>query len=266
MKKKIKLFSIILIMCPIFLSTVSQSQTAGTLTCSFTTVSTGGFSPKNVLAAWIETNSGVFIKTKLKYCSSSNLDHLDTWVIKSGENVVDAITGNTRTANGPLTFVWNGTNVSSAIVADGIYKVWIEFAWASSLTTGKTVEPFSFTKGLGSDIQTLPNSANLTDITLSWVPAGLGIAEKYETDIFSISPNPVTNQSVINYSLNDLSDITISMYDVTGKLVNVLFDGNQHAGKYSIPLLLKGKTVPGIYYLKMYTGKNVKTTRVLIRE
>jgi len=268
MKKKITfiLLVVILMISPVFLNQDLYAQTAGTFTCSYTTVSTGGYTPKNVIAVWIETNSGTFVKTKLKYCSNGNLDHLATWTGKSGLNVVDAITGSTRTANGAMTFVWNGTDVSATLVADGTYKVWIEFAWASSLTTGKTVEPFSFTKGATADHQTPVSSANITGITLDWVPAGVGIIEKQDKEIFSVSPNPINNQTTINYSLIDLSDVTISLYDVTGKLMTVLSDGNQNAGNYSLPLNLKAKVKPGVYFVKMNTGKTQHTERVLLLE
>ncbi len=106
------------------------SQTTGTLSFSVTTTSSGGFSPEHFLAIWIENNSGTFIKTKVRYTNSGDLDHMQTWVTKSGQNVVDAITGSTLTTHGTVTFLWNGTNVAGSVVPDGSYFVWLEMAWA----------------------------------------------------------------------------------------------------------------------------------------
>jgi hypothetical protein len=136
------------------------------------TTSSGGYSPKHLVAIWIENSTGTFIKTKVKYSSSSNYDHLGNWTGKSAQNTVDATTGATLNTHGTVTFTWNGTNVAGAQVADGIYKVWVEMAWASSLTTGKTTTSFSFTKGTSPDHQTPANLTNFANITLDWVPAG----------------------------------------------------------------------------------------------
>ena len=256
----------VLIISPVLLSNNLQAQTTGTLTCSFTTTFTGGgYGTKYLLCAWIETNSGTFVKTKLKYVSSSNLDHVQTWATASGENVVDATVGATRSAPGALSFTWNGTNVAGTVVTDGIYKVWIEMAWASSLTTGKSVQSFTFTKGATADHQT-GATTNILNLVLDWVPSGVGIANIQEKENFSISPNPVTNESTINYSLNKLSDVTINLYDINGKLVNVLLDKNQAAGNYSLPISFKGRVKSGVYFVKMYTGETQHTERIVISE
>lgn len=264
MKMKKLITASLILIALILNANLSSAQTAGTLTCAFTTVSTGGYTPKNCLAAWIETSSGTFIKTKFKYTSNSNVDHLATWVSKSGQNVVDAITGSTRTTNGLLTLTWNGTDVSSAIVTDGTYKVWIEFAWASSLTTGKTVQSFSFTKGATADHQTGTATANLTGITLDWVPNTVGINENPDQKAFMVYPNPVTNLSSIIYTINELSDVTISLYDISGKLVKVLTDENQKAGSYSVAINNYIKLKSGIYFVKMNTGKEQYSQRILV--
>ncbi|MEI6851407.1 MAG: T9SS type A sorting domain-containing protein, partial [Bacteroidota bacterium] len=178
-------------------------------------------------------------------------------------NYTDAVSGNTRT-NGLLSLTWNGTDLNSNVVADGSYKVWVEFAWASSLTTGKIVTSFSFTKGTATDHQTPANMTNFTGITLDWVPTYVGIEDNQDQQTFSVSPNPVNKQSTINYSLNQLSDVTIGMYDISGKLVRVIYDGNQDAGNYRLPF--NSDVKPGVYFVKMYTGKAQHTERILITE
>jgi hypothetical protein len=267
MKTKIlqSLLLMALFISPLLFGNSLVAQTTGTLSVSFgTTFTGGGYGTKYLLAAWIQTNSGTFVKTKLKYSKTSNLDHLQTWVNASSQNVVDATTGTTRPAPETLTFTWNGTDAaSSAIVTDGVYKVWIEMAWASSLTTGKTVQSFNFTKGVTADHQT-GATTNFTGVTLDWVPTFVGIADNTEKETFSVSPNPVNSESTINYTLNTLSDVTISLYDISGKLVKIILDDNQAAGNYSLPLALNSKVKSGVYFIKMYTGKTQHTERIMI--
>ena len=115
-------FSVFLI-----LSATVNAQTAGSLTFSCTTAApSGNWGDKHVLAVWIENtqNPSVFIKTKSKYGSED--DHLTAWGSKSGKNLVDAVTGATLSAYGKQSIIWDGTNVSHNVVADGNYNVFIE--------------------------------------------------------------------------------------------------------------------------------------------
>jgi len=154
----------------ITISTFAFGQTQGTLTCSFTTTSSGGYTPKHLLAVWIENSSGTFIKTKMKYSSTSNYDHLANWTSKSNKNTVDALTGATLNSHSTRTFTWDGTNISGTQVADGPYKIWIELAWGNSMTSGKITSSYSFTKGVNEDHQTPSGNANLSNIKIDWVP------------------------------------------------------------------------------------------------
>jgi hypothetical protein len=270
MRRKITISLSIAILALLFINVQLSAQTAGTMTFNFTTASSTGYSPRHCIAVWIENNSGTFIKTKYKMCSSGNYDHLATWTTKSASNLVDATSGSTRTTNGALSIVWNGTDVNGNVVTDGIYKVWVEFAWGSSLTTGKLVQSFSFTKGSVADHQTPANytsgtTGTLSAMTIDWI-AAVGVADAQKPAIFNIFPNPVTNQSKINYSLTSITDVTISLFDVSGKLVNVLFDENQGAGNYSLPISNEGKLSPGIYFLKMNTGRTEHTEKIIIAD
>ena len=124
--KKILFFA--LFTCFSFAFHNTQSQTSGTLDFSVNiTEPSGGFSNKLVLAIWLEDSAtGNFIKTKMRY-GVARVQYLNTWITKSGQNVVDAITGAT-TAIGTYSIIWNGTNVSGTVVPDGKYKVWIQYS------------------------------------------------------------------------------------------------------------------------------------------
>jgi len=78
MEKNIYKKSGIALLLFLFTTGTMFSQTAGTLSFSVTTTSTGGYSPSNLLAIWIENNSTAFIKTKIRYAGPDDLDHLQT--------------------------------------------------------------------------------------------------------------------------------------------------------------------------------------------
>ncbi|MBK7407075.1 MAG: DUF2271 domain-containing protein [Saprospirales bacterium] len=107
------------------------SQTSGELSVTATTSATpGNFAPKNIVAIWIEDEAGNFVKTLLAYAQQRKT-HLNTWQASTGAagsefNVVDAVTGATRTSHGTRSCTWNATHFSGNLVDDGTYKVWME--------------------------------------------------------------------------------------------------------------------------------------------
>lgn len=175
------------------------SQTSGTFSFSVTTTSTGGYSPSHLIAIWIENAATSFIKTKIKYSSPDNYDHLATWVNKSGQNVTDAVSGATLTSHGTLTFLWNGTNVGGTLVPDGAYFVWLEMAWGSSLSTGKTVNSYAFTKGPAVVHLTPPNTTNFLSMVLDWTPSTTAVEGVLENKDISVYPNPSTGLVNIDF-------------------------------------------------------------------
>ncbi len=250
-----------LMISPLFIANDIFAQTPGTLTFSVTTTEpSGGYTNKFVLAVWIRDNSGNFVKTKIKY-ANSRVQYLNVWVSNSSSNTTDALTGVTQTVHKTFSISWNGTNVSSTVVPDGVYQVWMQMA--DQNTNGPTYS-VTFTKGTSTVHLTPANSGNFTNLVLDWVPTYTGISDNQDKPVFSVSPNPVTSQSSINYSLNELTDVTIGLYDINGKRVKVLIDQNQNAGSYNLPLSVKVK--PGVYFVKMYTGRTQHIERVLITE
>jgi len=151
-----------------FTTAAGSANSTGTLTVSVLTVAPGGgYSPKNVVAIWIETNAGVFVKSLLVYANARKND-LTTWYSNSGGNVanatVGAITGATQSSNTTRTCTWDGTNVSGVVVADGTYLVCMNIA------DGKTAfGSFAFTKGTAAVALTPANVTGFSTIKINWV-------------------------------------------------------------------------------------------------
>jgi len=47
-------------------------------------------------------------------------------------------------------------------------------------------------------------------------------------------PNPVSNSTTIEYNLPAAANVTIKIYDISGKLLNVIYDGYQNAGVQNV--------------------------------
>jgi len=242
------------------ISAVAYPQTAGTFSFSVTTTSTGGFSPEHFLAIWIENGAGTFIKTKIRYTNSGDLDHMQTWVNKSGQNVVDATTGGTLTSHGTITFMWNGTNVAGTQVTDGQYLVWLEMSWASSLTSGKTVNSYPFTKGPSPFHSTPTNTVNFLNIILDWAPSTTGISGEMENQDVKVYPVPTS--AILNVEFKYPVDaLLVEFIDENGRVVHNERFTAVSAGKKIFDL---SGFANGAYYVNLRFPEKTLVFRIIV--
>ena len=196
--------------------TSMNAQTTGQLTVTVTTSSTDvGFAPNNIVAVWIQDNSGKFVKTLLAFADAQTA-RLTNWVTATPVgNTTDATTGATQTEHGTRTCTWNGTNVSKAIVADGTYTVKMEMAESNS---GSRVGTFTFEKGPNAITLTPTNIPSFSNINITWTPNPTAIEKVLMDKLYSIYPNPA--HTFIYVSGPDIKKIQIQSLSGANLLVS----------------------------------------------
>lgn len=100
----------------------------------FRTASAGGtYSPNNILAVWIETAGGSFVRT-IGDWSSVRRPYLMRWLNQSGGSDTDGMMGATRVTHGPVyNLRWDlKARGSTVLVPDGDYVVWFEMVDSNS--------------------------------------------------------------------------------------------------------------------------------------
>jgi hypothetical protein len=240
------------------------SQTSGTFSFSVTTTApSGSYGTENLLAIWIENSGTAFIKTKIKYLSGE-LDHMATWVAKSGQNVVDATTGPTRTGHGTVTFLWNGTDINSTLVPDGTYNVWLEMAWdkLSAPNSGKAVNSFSFTKGASVFNSTPANTANFLSLVLNWTPLTTGVEGMLESKDINVYPNPTSGILTLDFK-NPEKECLIKIINETGGTEYTEKISDVQAGTKTLDL---SRLQKGNYYCILhFPAKDIVFTIILVK-
>lgn len=254
------------------------AQTQGTLTWSFTPTSHTGFAgTRNVLAVWIETSTGTFVKTKMRYVGGGTDDHLPTWAAKAGCsnvnailtstgcNTTDATTGATLASYATRTGTWDGKNVNGAVngttVADGAYRLAIQETWNHG-TSGTTTVYYNFTKGTVADHQTPAGDANFSAITLDWVPFPAGIdAISFAQANASVYPNPSRDGNItIHYSNANKIRIT----NILGTAIaNYKVALSAEENDFSVDLSAYAN---GIYMVQVSNDQSVATYKVLVNK
>lgn len=141
--------------------------TPETMEIGFTTTprGIGPYTPKNVVAAWIESADGTFISTIYRH-SDARTSSLKGWIAKAPVPAVDVASGPTKLDhNTPITATWN---IAAAAVPDGDYVVRIETCEVNANTPADNAQAsFTFSKN-GTAATLTPTEANYENVTLDY--------------------------------------------------------------------------------------------------
>ena len=246
-----------------------HAQTQGTLTLSFTqTPHTSYQGTKNVMAVWIQSSTGTFIKTRMRNAGGGTSDHLPVWAVNSGGsanncmsgncNTVGATTGATLSNFSTRTVTWNGTDAAGNNVPDGTYKITVESTWNHG-SAATTTRSYTFVKGPNPDVQTPTSDANFTGISLAWNPSGVGLEETPNDVKVSIHPNP---SSVGVFTVDFNYAVKISAMNIAGEEV---FTEDVKMNEVSKTINLSN--LPnGVYFICVSNGVSVSKNKVVIEK
>lgn len=76
-------------------------------------------------------------------------------------------------------------------------------------------------------------------------------------------PNPFTGETVVSYSLNETSNVSLQIMDVTGKVVSTINEGNQAAGSHNVSVDGSALAV-GTYFYTLTAGTYQVTKRMVV--
>jgi hypothetical protein len=251
---------VLLAMC-LTIGVITFAQTAGTLSVSIKTVTANGkYAPKHILAIWIEDSNGTFVKTRLfrsqnpqyrsyltQFASATNYSY----------NTVDATTGATLQSHSTRTISWDATDVNGALVADGTYKVCIEFTEKNGSGPYQT---YSFTKSSQGQTLTPTDVSNFQNVSISWTPTSSLSSVSENNSKLAVYPNPIQDYAVITLD-KEVKDVYVT--DVTGRVVaniplNNMIEGNKLRWQPSKAL------TNGTYFVVTETSSIKKSTQVII--
>ncbi len=93
--------------------------------------------------------------------------------------------------------------------------------------------------------------------------AAVGITEANSgINSISTSPNPFGAATTFNVNLTSNSDVEISVFDITGKKVETLKDGEMSAGQHAI-VWTPENLADGVYFVQMVIDGQVQTQKIV---
>lgn len=252
----------------LFASSFVFAQTQGTLTLTFTqTAHTSYTGTKNVMAVWVQTSTGTFVKTRARFAGNGTKDHLPTWAVNAGGsssnclsgtcNTVGATTGATLSSFATRTYTWDGTDVNGNLVADGAYKITIESCWNHG-NTAKATRSFTFNKGATADVTNPADDANFTGISVAWNPSGASVETVASPLKLTISPNP---SSTGIFELNFQNATSLSVFNIAGEEIEKYSIANEQKKVVNL-----GAQPNGVYFIQITDGKNTLKEKVILNK
>jgi predicted acyl esterase len=108
--------------------------------------------------------------------------------------------------------------------------------------------------------------ATYIELPLEVVPIGIKGSSNEIPIAFKLYqnyPNPFNPLTVITYDLPSVSNVSLIIYDINGKIVEKLVDRIQVSGKYEVQWYAS-QVSSGMYFARLTTGNNSQTIKLLL--
>ena len=101
------------------------------------------------------------------------------------------------------------------------------------------------------------------DLTKLSVPENVQKTPPRFFKLFQNYPNPFNPTTTIRYQLPEAEYVTVAIYDLQGRLVETLVDGEKAAGRYSVTWHAENQP-SGVYFYRIRAGKFTATKKLLL--
>jgi hypothetical protein len=119
------------------------------------------------------------------------------------------------------------------------------FIIGGSSATAVNINPFVIGNIVG--VKTINNN----------IPEKFNLSQNY--------PNPFNSETIIEFELPKSSIVTLSVYDLTGREIDILVNANLFAGRFEVRWDA-GKYPSGVYYYRLLTDGYVQSRRTVVNK
>ncbi|HET6990687.1 MAG TPA: T9SS type A sorting domain-containing protein, partial [Bacteroidia bacterium] len=83
---------------------------------------------------------------------------------------------------------------------------------------------------------------------------------------FDVFPNPVQDNTMVSFSLDQPQNVTLQLFDMTGRVISEIYNGNLTAGEHQFPVQPADFLSNGLYFVRLTTAQGRTVTQKLIVE
>ena len=103
---------------------------------------------------------------------------------------------------------------------------------------------------------------------LAWIPKGINHAQNTDFSLKQNFPNPFNPSTTIAFKVEKPVHVRLTIYDITGRLINTLIDQDEAAGLYSAVWNADdsrgAKIASGMYFSRLQAGDRIVTRKMLL--
>ncbi|OGU13246.1 MAG: hypothetical protein A2X63_00815 [Ignavibacteria bacterium GWA2_35_8] len=103
----------------------------------------------------------------------------------------------------------------------------------------------------------------LTGVGLDTATSAIEIGDKFNFNIGSINPNPVSVQAFIGFTLPNDGNIEISVFNSLGIETKKIFNGLVTSGENLLPINVEDLS-SGVYYIRMKFGERIISKKFIV--
>jgi hypothetical protein len=147
---------------------------------------------------------------------------------------------------------------------------WAKVGFVAGAGTSNAPQNYSYTDnnlpvgGYSYRLKQIDNNGAFTygstvEVAISSAPAAFALSQNY--------PNPFNPSTVISYQLPVNSQVTLKVYDMLGREVATLVNGEMKAGSYSVPFNTSKGTLgfsSGVYVYRLEAGSFISTRKLVL--
>ncbi len=157
------------------------------------------------------------------------------------------------TGNGTLVVRMSLTTTASSFALNEP----LNLTWVNPPQSGLVTKIFAYINNINTEVTT-PLTHN---VVISVNQISTAVPERY--DMFQNYPNPFNPSTKIRFDLPAASDVTLAVYDISGKLVSEMYRGKLQAGNYEYKWNA-GNLSSGVYFYRIQAGEFTKTMRMML--
>src|SRR5690554_449660 len=115
---------------------------------------------------------------------------------------------------------------------------------------------FVFTSHFGNNIYI--DNINIFD------PATVGLEDHTFLNYIKVFPNPAADNLTLNYSLKTTGELKVDLLDISGRLVESVFEGDRPAGEHTQNIQVNNLS-PGIYFVRLSVNGGQITRKLVVQ-
>jgi hypothetical protein len=190
----------------------------------------------------------------------------DNTIIGAYSDYEDASDNNTlKVAGSAYIFMREGTswNQQAKIVASD-RAAFDRFASSVSISDSYAIVGSPYKNEITSGDNTLKNAGSAYIYSIS--ANETSIFDNYNTPSFILGnnrPNPLNPTTTISYELPEAQNITLRVFDITGRLVETLYSGYKEAGKWDVKWNASNQS-SGVYIYRLQVGDRSISKKMVV--